>query len=137
MSDDDTNYEVGYGKPPKSGQFKKGQSGNPKGRPKGAKGFNASLKREMEAQITIQEHGQELSISKGSAAAKRLVNKALQGDITALKMLASFDNAMELAAVERGSAVSSIEPTKLDHDILRDYYAGVTTETEEGPDGSS
>ena len=27
-------YEVGYGKPPESGKFKKGQSGNPKGRKK-------------------------------------------------------------------------------------------------------
>ena len=27
-------YEVGYGKPPKSGQFKKGVSGNPRGRKK-------------------------------------------------------------------------------------------------------
>ena len=25
-------YEIGYGKPPKSGQFKRGESGNPKGR---------------------------------------------------------------------------------------------------------
>lgn len=31
------NYDVGYGKPPKSGQFKLGQSGNPKGRPKKSK----------------------------------------------------------------------------------------------------
>ncbi len=29
--------EVGYGRPPKAAQFKPGQSGNPNGRPKGAK----------------------------------------------------------------------------------------------------
>ena len=30
---DETDYEVGYGKPPKHTQFKRGQSGNPNGRP--------------------------------------------------------------------------------------------------------
>lgn len=30
-------YEVGYAKPPKSTRFQKGQSGNPKGRPRGSK----------------------------------------------------------------------------------------------------
>ena len=30
-------YEVGYGKPPKSTQFKPGRSGNPKGRTKGSR----------------------------------------------------------------------------------------------------
>jgi len=48
MSDD---YEIGYKKPPKNGQFKKGQSGNPKGRPTGSKNkkkvFNDILSQEL------------------------------------------------------------------------------------------
>ena len=32
-------YEIGYGKPPRHRRFQKGQSGNFRGRPKGAKNF--------------------------------------------------------------------------------------------------
>jgi hypothetical protein len=35
----DKPYEVGYGKPPKRSRFRKGVSGNRKGRPKGKRNF--------------------------------------------------------------------------------------------------
>ena len=37
-------YEVGYKRPPKHTRFKKGHSGNPKGRPKGTGGTGALVK---------------------------------------------------------------------------------------------
>ena len=36
-------YKVGYKKPPLHSRFKKGQSGNPRGRPRGAKNFSSVL----------------------------------------------------------------------------------------------
>jgi hypothetical protein len=42
-----SDYKVGYGKPPKSGQFKRGKSGNPKGRPKGSLKLATDLAAEL------------------------------------------------------------------------------------------
>jgi Family of unknown function (DUF5681) len=49
---DSENYRVGKGRPPRRTRWKKGQSGNPKGRPKGAKNlttiFATILKHKVE-----------------------------------------------------------------------------------------
>ncbi len=124
MSDDTKDYEVGYGKPPKATRFKKGRSGNPKGRPKGAKGVNASLKRELETKITVREGSHEIRISKAEAIAKRLTTGALKGDTKLLMALLKLDtdlfNASELDAQE---SVRAVEPDAVDYDILRDFFS--------------
>lgn len=120
--DDDRDYEVGYGRTPKSGQFQKGQSGNPNGRPKGAKGFKASLKRELAGEITVREGTRVIRIPKHEAAAKRLVEKALNGDLGAIRMLAAIDaelsQEVEAAIV---AEVSSRQPEPGDLEILRHF----------------
>ena len=73
-------YEIGYGKPPKSGQFKKGQSGNRKGRPKGARGLKTDLKAELRERVTITENGRERQLTKQQLVLKQLVTKAVKGD---------------------------------------------------------
>ncbi|SLN76692.1 DUF5681 domain-containing protein [Ruegeria meonggei] len=124
MSDDTKEYEVGYGKPPKATQFKKGRSGNPKGRPKGAKGVNASLKRELEAKITVREGNREVRISKAEAIAKRVTASALKGDTKMLMALLKLDtdlfNTSDMDAQESARAV---EPDSVDFDILRDFFS--------------
>ena len=73
-------YEIGYRRPPKSGQFKKGKSGNPKGRPTGSGNFLTLLEQELEQKISVNENGKKKTITRMQAMIKRMVADALQGD---------------------------------------------------------
>ena len=88
MADDD--YDVGYGKPPKHGQFKKGQSGNPRGRPKGTLNFKTDLEEELQEDIRITEGGKTEVVSKQKAIVKRTAEKALKGDLKAISMITQW-----------------------------------------------
>jgi hypothetical protein len=80
-------YKVGYGKPPKTTRFKKGKSGNPRGRPKGSLNLATDLTAELGEHITVREDGRPRKVSKQRALIKSLMAKALQGDIRAMASL--------------------------------------------------
>ena len=74
------NYQIGYRKPPAKTRFKKGQSGNPKGRPKGARNLRTLLSDLMSARIHVTENGRRRSISTQEALLKGMLADALRGD---------------------------------------------------------
>jgi hypothetical protein len=80
-------YEIGYRKPPPSGQFKKGKSGNPKGRPKGSNNFLTLLERELAQTIVVNENGRRKSMTRLQAMVKRIVAAALQGEVKQVQLL--------------------------------------------------
>lgn len=88
MENDD--YEVGYGRPPAHSQFKKGQSGNPKGRPRGTRNFKTDLEDELQERVRITEGGKSEEVSKQCAIIKRTVEKALKGDMRAATMVGQW-----------------------------------------------
>lgn len=92
VSDD---YEVGYGKPPKKNQFKKGKSGNPKGRPKKSRCPLTIIKEELDLSITVKEGNKTITMTKGEAVLKQMVNKAIKGDHrSALTVMEFMSNEM-------------------------------------------
>jgi hypothetical protein len=121
--DDDRDYEVGYGQPPKSTQFKKGQSGNPNGRPKGAQGITASLKRELNSKITVTEGQQTKTISKAEAVAKRLLAKALAGDLKALLKLIEIDPQLFGVEADQAAQDRATQPEAVDLAMLHHFFA--------------
>ena len=68
-------YEIGFGKPPRSRQFKPGESGNPAGRPRGAKNFATAIEQELNSRVIVNENGRRKRISKREVIAKHLVNR--------------------------------------------------------------
>jgi len=78
-------YRVGYRKPPPHTRFRKGQSGNPKGRPKRSENFARLARRTLNERIVIRENGERRSISKLEAVLKQLINRAATGDARAIR----------------------------------------------------
>jgi translation initiation factor RLI1 len=89
------NADVGYGRPPQDTRFKKGASGNPKGRPKGSRNVAAVFAKTLREKVVINEHGQRKTITKLEAAVKQFVNKAAGGDLRALQMLVNLSREAE------------------------------------------
>lgn len=87
MSEDNENYFVGKGNPPKKHQFKPGQSGNPKGRPKGSKNVHHVLTKILGEKITITDAGKKMVVDKLEGAIRVMVNKSFDGSPASLKLL--------------------------------------------------
>ena len=74
-SDTKRDYQVGYGKPPLHSRFKKGQSGNPRGRPLFPKSLAADLLDAMNQRVVVAENGRRRRMTKRQAMFAQLVNK--------------------------------------------------------------
>ncbi len=83
-----TDYDVGYGKPPKHSRFKKGVSGNPRGRVKrGGPAMGDILDRVLNGKIEFRERGKLKKASRKELNIKRLVVSAMKGDLSDAAML--------------------------------------------------
>ena len=102
MAEPEADDAVGFGRPPKANRFKRGQSGNPRGRPKGARNLSTDLRDELSEKIRIRESGKELRVSKQRATVKSLVAAAVKGDVRATTALLALCARVFMEPEDRG-----------------------------------
>lgn len=102
---------VGYCNPPEDTRFKKGQSGNPRGRPRGTLNMATVLERTLREKVVITEDGARRTITKLEAAIKQLTNQAASGSLKALQLLAALVRSAEERTVQVPISKSELEET--------------------------
>jgi hypothetical protein len=127
---------VGYRKPPSTTRFKKGVSGNPKGRPKGSLNVATVLMKALRERVIANRNGHRKSVTKLEAALQQLVNKALSGDLRASRQLMELVRHAEDKQQVAGREAPVIN--QLDQQVMEDILRRFrliendgTTQTEE------
>jgi hypothetical protein len=81
-------YEIGYGKPPVGRPFKKGQSGNPSGRPaRSTKSAPPLLVRKFDEQVLEATNGRCLKTSRREVVIVQLIDQSAGAALSATKIL--------------------------------------------------
>jgi Family of unknown function (DUF5681) len=114
--------QVGYRNPPKHSQFRKGQSGNPKGRPKGSKNVQTLLSNALYETVYANVNGRPRKITKVEAMIMQLVNNAARGDYRSIALLLNKfpDLAPDLTKPEKKRGGLSPEAVELFRKVLLD-----------------
>ncbi|PTM51470.1 DUF5681 domain-containing protein [Phreatobacter oligotrophus] len=115
-------YEVGYCKPPKHGQFGNGQKPNSKGRPKNRPTVHDQVSALLARKIDVPENGVIVKRTIQETMFLAVGQKAVRGDLKAVAFL------LNLREATRDSTSTVIDPTELaafDQATLRRYMQAV------------
>jgi hypothetical protein len=108
--------EVGYGRPPQKTRFKPGQSGNPSGRRRSALNVRAEIETELTELMSLSKGDQRATISKARVVIKSVVAAAINGNMTAAKLI--LDLVIKIEPNKEGSADQQAAD---DRELLRKF----------------
>jgi hypothetical protein len=123
--------DVGYGKPPRAHQFKHGESGNPKGRRKGAKSEATILHELLQQKISLNERGGTRRITVLEGIIRRITEDSLKGNIKSAAFMLNRLQAMSSGETDE-SGLSDDEQTVLET-YLKKYQSNLDPKKDDLP----
>lgn len=120
------NYEVGFGRPPKSTQFQKGQSGNPKGRPRGSQNMTSIVQMELDRKHQVTDQGESRLIPIRQILVRKQIAQAAKGCSKAFMTLLKLEAEAEASAArsQREEGGWRTELSAADYaSIVDDFFA--------------
>lgn len=122
-------YAVGYGRPPPEQRFKKGQSGNPRGRPKGTQSLGSFLNEALSRRVTVTENGKPRRMRVQDIIIQGIINDAARRDPRAVRLLfALMDRYQDSTEAQVEAADLSAE----DQAIIQRYVSSRQTSDKAG-----
>lgn len=129
----ESSYTVGYGKPPAHSRFKPGQSGNPKGKPKGRRSYRKIVAAILNEKIAVNTPRGRKRMTKLEALIQTNMNQALKGDSKAtdhiLKIAREYGMGDEVAEAIDAGAMNALREE--DRTILARHLGEVKPEAGE------
>ena len=116
-------YSVGYGKPPREHQFKAGTSGNPKGRPKGAKNMATIMREIFYRPIEVREGGELKKIPYIEGLMRMHADSALKRDHKSAALLLKEFAPIDAAEKRRSASEEAFAKIPMIHKGMTDKEA--------------
>jgi hypothetical protein len=120
----------GYKRPPERSRFKPGQSGNPKGRPKGARNLKTDLTALLKKRVAIREDGELRRVSRQEALLLSLFEKAVRGDVKASAQIITMLMKMDVHTTPPKPDVVTEKDRAIVEDFLNRNFPPIQRERE-------
>lgn len=124
-TDDERDYKVGKGRPPKNTRFKKGQSGNPRGRPKSRNPSAIDVADILDRPVPARVGGRQVKMQPFEASFFQLAKKAIGGHLPSIRKFLKTCEKYRVIAPQTPKARSGVivAPKGVDFD---EWFESVT-----------
>ena len=116
--------KTGYRNPPQSAKFRPGQSGNPRGRPKGARNLATDVNRTLNMPVKVTSKGKPRTVSSQEATLLRLREKALNGDARAMDRYLDFARQFNSGSVDQADNANTADDEAILDAFREEILAG-------------